>query len=1230
MTRLTCWLVTAAVALTARAAEGQLAVVVRDISPDRSSNASPMAASGGRVNNIGTDRSTPARLYAASEYGGLWRSDDNGDRWRHLDGHVPTVTWDVKVDPANSNRVYATSFYDGRVNSRSGINVSTDAGTTWTHPVTAVPPTGFCDGEIRRTEPAAFGIAIDPANSNRVFIGTNCGLAVSTDAGVTWNFLDPTPGDAAGDVIDVIVHHAGIIDVCGDDGHRRSTNGGATWTTAATVPLPNGQCSLAVSPDEDYVLFAVVGTTIFESDDAGQSWPITYVNPRPQGRIPFVVTNQRAGATYDLWFGDVTHHRGTCTTPATPAPGGAQRCNASAGWVAFTRTSGAHDDSADLAFAPGVASDACPVLFASDGGVYRNTLAASPACHSPVYAQPTVTPHALWNYSFSGVSRPGAATEHLYMGHQDNGTAGATNGGAAAVGWTNETCCDGFDALGDATRGITTACCFGGATLLLRSGPGLTGGSTQITNTPPGTLRTFEHLEAFQTFGPDDYVVATTTGVFVTFDIGATGAGQPQWAQLGAGVTSPVSPCGLQVVQSGGTPIFFAKSGGCDGDAQGRLFRHTGSATGGTWQEVTRPAGGGGFGVYAVDPGNPQRIIASHVGRPGGSRMVLTTNGGTTWHPLPALDALMTGGGVFKYDTVTGPTVFTGRNGYPQPTLVAFDPNDSDIVVAGATDSGVFISTNGGTRWQRVTDPITPGVSGTPHIPRPYYAHFDHDAPGGDINLYLGTRGRGAWRLTFAKVGMPEIQVPSPPAFLPACVGTRQTATLNVCNTSAGNLVVSSIASSNPEFVVSTPSSGFPVSISHDFCFPFEVAFSPTAPGTRTTTLTIASNDPSLPTVTVPASASVGQATAVTMVADSGNYGQVCPGPKGFRDLSVTIDNRGSCPLVVQAIASSSPEFQAPSVLALPLSIAPGANIEVPIRFEAATPGAKAATVTFTTNDPAAPTKAVALTATVPQPYECSPPLFTSLESQLGPTWGSARTGNYTVNAAGRLLKSFGPARTFAVQSEGEYLWYPGRHEGQADAALLYRRNTWQASLGASLKTAALNTEAEPGLLSETTISVDRLFSTVRFGLFGSKGMKSRDVVGATEAVGPLVAGSQPIVVTERLIHSVDTLGGHVQLDLVPNTWWLDANLALLNRHAPGVSNTAGGAVRLSRQFTPWLVGLLQADVNESFVNTGAVGTVTIGLRIGRWPTPADWTNPVNPLGTLVPRVHYEVYSRMR
>lgn len=942
-------------------ASGQLTVTVRDISPDRSTldPSDPDGASGGRVNGIDVDRATPGTLWAASEWGGLFRSTDNGLTWAHVPGHVPVATWDVAVDPTNSNRIYATSFFDGRTASRAGINVSTDGGVTWTHPASATPPAGFCLNDIRRAEPAAFGISIDPANTSRVFIGTNCGLATSTNAGGTWTFVDPTPGDGARNVWDVVVHDGGIIDLCGDDGHLRSTDGGTTWTTAATQPLPSGRCSLAVSPDEPYVLFAVVGTSIFESDDGGQSWPGTYANPSAQGRIPFVATNQRAGATYDLWFGDVRLHRGTCTTPSPAAPGGAPRCNASGAWAGpFTRSVGGHDDSGDIAFAPGVATDACPILFSSDGGVYRNTVAASPACHTPAWEQPNVTPHALWNYTFAGVPRPGVNPEDLYFGNQDNGSFGTTTGGAPTVAWTNERCCDGFDVAGEATRGLTTICCFGGgrATRMFVSGPGLSGASPEVNTYPGGNMRSFEHLNSLVSFAADSYIAATTTGVFVTQNIGASPIA---WTQLGA-ASSPPAPCGVQVASTGGAPTFFVKSGGCDGDRPGRLWRYQGTAAGGTWQQVQVP-GAGSFGVYAVDRNNPQRIIASNLGGPAGPRMVMTRNGGTTWSGVPALDALMTGNGAFLYNNQSGPTVFTGFNGYPQPTLVAFDPGDADILVAGAADAGVFISTNGGTRWQLVTDPHMPGASGVPHIPRPYYAHFDHDAADGTINLYLGTRGRGAWRLSFKKAAMPEIRIPSAPVFAAGCVGAPASQTLNICNTSPGNLVVDSISSSNPDFQVTEPVGGFPVSISHDFCFPFEIRFTPSAAGPGSADLTVASNDPNFPSLVVTATGSGQMSDA--RVTGSTAFGTVSAWKQGGR--AVRVCNVGACAIEATSAAVGCGDFTLVDN-PLPAPLQPGACLDVVAAFTPALPGRYSCDLTITTTNPTSPTITRALRASTP------------------------------------------------------------------------------------------------------------------------------------------------------------------------------------------------------------------------------------------------------------------------
>ncbi len=657
-------------------AAAQVSVSIREIGPKQSSldPTDPDGASGGRVNGLATVTGDNSIFYAASEWGGLFKSTDSGRTWAHLDGHVPTATWDVEVDPGNRNRVYATSFYDGRVTSKAGISVSTNAGVTWTKPATATPPVGFCISAVRRNEPSAFGIAIDPDNSRNVYVGTNCGLAISNDRGATWRFVDPTPADRADNIWDVVVHHGGIIDFCGDDGHQRSTDGGTTWTTATGAnPLPGGRCSIAASPDESYVLFAVVGTTIFESDNAGDSWPTRFDNPSRQGRIPFVETNKRNGRNFDLWFGDVSLHRASCVTPTPASPGGAARCPDSSSWAGrFTRSVGGHDDVGAIVFDSEASSNACPNLFSSDSGVYFNTRSTSPQCHTPSWEQPNVTPQALWNFDMAGVRRAGIPGEDLYFGNQDDGTFGSRNAGATNPTWTNQRCCDGFDVAADTDRVLSTVCCFRGGrrTRLFVSNPGMTGGG-EITTYPPGDLRTFQPLDSIATFGPGDYVAITRDGVFITTDIAANPI---VWTEIGAASTPPQA-CGIQVARSGSNISFYVKSGGCHGENGGRLWRYNGTAAGGTWQQITR-SGAGRFGVYAVDPNNPNRILASDLGGRG-PQMVMSTNGGSTWSVITQLDNLMQGGGAFRYQTTRGPTRFTGFNGYPQPTLVAFDPMDS-------------------------------------------------------------------------------------------------------------------------------------------------------------------------------------------------------------------------------------------------------------------------------------------------------------------------------------------------------------------------------------------------------------------------------------------------------------------------------------------------------------------------------------------------------------------------
>lgn len=211
---------------------------------------------------------------------------------------------------------------------------------------------------------------------------------------------------------------------------------------------------------------------------------------------------------------------------------------------------------------------------------------------------------------------------------------------------------------------------------------------------------------------------------------------------------------------------------------------------------------------------------------------------------------------------------------------------------------------------------------------------------------------------------VPQIQAPSSVTLAETCVGSTATTTLNVCNTGVENLEVSALTSSNGQFAVVAPTSGYPVVISHDFCFPFTLRFAPTTSGPASATLTIRSNDPVSPVVTVQATGAGTPQPIATTIANNGNFGDVCSG--AFSDLDLTISNPGRCPLSVTGIASSSADFKTAQVLAFPLVIEPGNARVVPIRFQPTSSGAKAANITVSTSNPATPSQIIPVSGSAP------------------------------------------------------------------------------------------------------------------------------------------------------------------------------------------------------------------------------------------------------------------------
>jgi hypothetical protein len=764
---------------------GQVRPFWFDINPNQSNTdpSNPNGASGGRVNHVGA-ASDLSKIYAASEFGGLYQSFDQGNTWVKVNSFAPSATWDVKVDPRNSKQVYATSFFDGRVNPQSGISVSNNAGNSWTPVNIATLNTLTCTNGQRIAQPSGWQIAIDPTNTANVFVGTSCGLARLING--TWDFVDPSPGNNAEQIYAVVASGNGVVNVIGDNGFFRSTNNGnaGTWSAALAIgtqgPTSGNSgptSSLAASPAENYVLFAInlggppTVNNIFESDNGGTTWPTSLTPPanNAQGRVPFIRTNQLSTSNqFDLWVGDVNLFRETATTPVPSSQGGPARAPLNAWGNVQT---GGHADNGDLMFDPRFTAGACPKLFTSDGGIYRNLEINNPRCQAPTWEQPIITPHATWVWGFDGMQL-GAGQHAITYGLQDAGAFAATNVAESynppPANWNNYVCCDVSDNSQGPGRILSLEGFFGpprSFRLFRRNQDG--SAASEIPNYPStGTISGFDSGKGNARFGPSAYALNLSDGVYFTNDVG----GNPiAWTTLNKPTAVNSGSGSIKIANLQGRPnVYYFTSNGNPAN-QGVIFRSTlvanTGAAGANWTSLPLPAGIGTVTVYDVDPNNGNRIIIAGINNATQNFEIwMTENFGAagSWVRLQQLENAMVGAGAagntFLNRSSQGLTTgggFTFNFGTSwQPTMLQFNPINATTIAAGAVDSGVFISLDNGTNWQLLTNPINPD-STTPHIPRPLFAYFSpgrFNASTNSFDMWVGTRGAGVWKVVLDQV----------------------------------------------------------------------------------------------------------------------------------------------------------------------------------------------------------------------------------------------------------------------------------------------------------------------------------------------------------------------------------------------------------------------------------------------------------------------------------------------
>jgi hypothetical protein len=754
-----------------------------DINP-ASSNDGQNGGSSGRINHVGAS-SDLSIVFAATEWGGLYQSFDQGNVWVRVNTFSPSAVWDVKVDPNNSKKVYATSFFDGRVNSQAGISVSPDGGTTWNVVNITALNNLNCNVFEATTQPFGWQISISPENSNNVFVGTSCGLAITSNAGGSWTFVDPTQSpNGAGQVFAVNAHAHQIVDVITSSGFFRSTNNGTVWSPLLTTPsgpvaANSGPGStIANSPAESYVLLAANANNIFESDDGGNTWPSSLTLPllsggssNVQGRIPFVKTNQLSTSTqFDVWFADVNVFKTTATTPSTARPGGSPRVPKNS-WSNMQNN--AHWDSGDVMFDLRSKAGACPTLYTSDGGVFRNTTRDNPGCQNPNWQAPAATPHATWVWGFDGIPvSPGVHA--LTYGLQDNGGYAATNVAEGfsppAPNWNNYACCDVLHNSQGASghilseEGSCTSGCPGGRTfpLYIRNQDG--SGANAISNYPSSqALTRFESGQQAVPLSGNGYALNLPDGVYFTNDITAGTIG---WTALNAPTSNTTGSGSIKVANFGGQPNVFFDTANGNPENQGEIFRSglaaSPRAPGANWIALPLPSGIVSVNTYDVDSTDGNHIIISGIN--GSSNLFeiwITPNFGTSWTRLTNLENLMLGttpgaGSVYVNRADNGKTTGTFSFGtYWQPSLFKFDPKDPTTILAGAVDAGIFLSLDNGSNWTQLLSNVNPSTN-IPSIPRPLFGYFSpgrFSASTTEFDIWVGSRGAGVHKVVVDNLG---------------------------------------------------------------------------------------------------------------------------------------------------------------------------------------------------------------------------------------------------------------------------------------------------------------------------------------------------------------------------------------------------------------------------------------------------------------------------------------------
>lgn len=240
---------------------------------------------------------------------------------------------------------------------------------------------------------------------------------------------------------------------------------------------------------------------------------------------------------------------------------------------------------------------------------------------------------------------------------------------------------------------------------------------------------------------------------------------------------------------------------------------------------------------------------------------------------------------------------------------------------------------------------------------------------------------------------------------------------------------------------------------------------------------------------------------------------------------------------------------------------------------------------------------------------------FTLMGLNFGPR---TPDGNLTVTGRARYFNAF--SKNFALQSEGEFMYWKDRQEGQFDVGLVGRGGPMQLGMFSSFRHVNFREYSAGATLGQASATLDYVFGRGRVGAYGTKAFLTDRLVNSE------LRSPTRVFRVDTYAAVVDQLGFSGQVALWGDAY-VEGNAGALFRQFG--ENKFGGMGRIVQPVSKRVAVSIEGGVNETLVGNSNYGRLAVGLLFGNWLRPKDYALADGPVPVDIPRVRYELVERV-